>query len=88
MLNGAVSGRLKSDLGYFGTNMLPEFVGITQVKTLDTYFVPGSRDSRRLIFIGDVHGCRDECMYALYLHRHKHRAIGDTYLSNIAMLTA
>ena len=67
MLNGAVSGRLKSDLGYFGTNMLPEFVGITQVKTLDKYFVPGSRDSRRLIFIGDVHGCRDECMYAFYL---------------------
>ena len=67
MLNGAVSDRLKSDLGYFGTNMLPEFVGITQVKTLDTYFVPGSRDSRRLIFIGDVHGCREECMFALYL---------------------
>ncbi|KAL8792981.1 MAG: hypothetical protein Q9195_004385 [Heterodermia aff. obscurata] len=59
-LSGAVSGRLKSDLGFFGTNMLPEFVGITQVKTLDSYFVPGSRDSRRLIFIGDVHGCRDE----------------------------
>ena len=67
MLNGAVSDRLKSDLGYFGTNMLPEFVGITQVKTLDTYFVPGSMDSRRLIFIGDVHGCREECMSALYL---------------------
>ena len=67
MLSGAVSDRLKSDLGYFGTNMLPEFVGITQVKTLDTYFVPGSRDSRRLIFIGDIHGCHDECMYALLL---------------------
>ena len=89
MLSGAVSGRLNSDLGYFGTNMLPEFVGITQLKTLDKYFVPGSMGSRRLIFIGDVHGCHDECKYAFYLHdKNKYRAVGDTYWSNIAMLTA
>lgn len=66
-LHGAVSARIKSDLGYFGTNMLPEFVGMTQVKTLDTCFVPGVRDSRRLIFVGDVHGCHDECMLSVCL---------------------
>ena len=60
-INNAVNGRMKSDLGYFGTNMLPEFVGMTQVKTLDAQFVPGLRDARRLIFVGDVHGCHEEC---------------------------
>lgn len=60
-LSDAVNGRLRSDLGYYGTNMLPEFVGMTQLKMLDTSFVPGSRDSKRLIFIGDIHGCHDEC---------------------------
>ena len=48
-LGDAVNGRLRSDLGYFGTNMLPEFVGMTQLKTLDTSFVPGPKDSKRLI---------------------------------------
>ena len=60
-LNNAVNGRINSDLGFFGTNMLPEFLGMTQVKTLNTKFVPGLAGSRRLIFIGDVHGCYEEC---------------------------
>lgn len=66
-LSDAVKGRLRSDLGYFGTNMLPEFVGMTQLGTLDTSFVPGPRDSKRLIFIGDIHGCHEECEFAVHL---------------------
>ena len=64
-LSNAVNGRLNSDLGFFGTNMLPEFLGMTQVKTLDTKFVPGLAGSRRLIFIGDIHGCYEECEFLI-----------------------
>lgn len=64
-LNNAVNGRINSDLGFFGTNMLPEFLGMTQVRTLNSKFVPGLAGSRRLIFIGDVHGCYEECEFLL-----------------------
>lgn len=64
-LNNAVNGRMNSNLGYFGTNKLPQFVGMTQLKTLDTHFVPGATNSRRLIFVGDVHGCHEECEFLI-----------------------
>ncbi|EAW12764.1 putative serine/threonine-protein phosphatase [Aspergillus clavatus NRRL 1] len=52
--------------GWFGTNTMPRFEGVTHMRTLDKIFLPavkavkGEASSRRLIFIGDVHGCRDE----------------------------
>ena len=60
VLSNAVRNRLQSDLGWFGTNMLPEFVGMTHLKTLDSNLVPRPGESRRLIVVGDVHGCLDE----------------------------
>ncbi|KAL8820085.1 MAG: hypothetical protein Q9191_007588 [Dirinaria sp. TL-2023a] len=60
ILRNAVSGRIHSDAGWFGTNMLPEFVGMTHVKQLKRDLVPQVGSSRRLIFVGDVHGCHDE----------------------------
>ena len=40
--------------------MRPEFLDMIQVKTLDQDLVPAREDQRRLIVIGDVHGCSDE----------------------------
>ena len=47
--------------GLFGTNARPRFPGMIQVSHLDTKLLPNaSRSKRRLVFIGDVHGCRKE----------------------------
>ncbi|QDS74736.1 hypothetical protein FKW77_000964 [Venturia effusa] len=47
----------------FGANIRPEFTDMIHLKTLDADLLPGSRssiDDRRLIVVGDVHGCKDE----------------------------
>lgn len=63
LLKGAVKNRMQSDLGYFGTNMLPEFAGMTHLRSLDVGLVPRIGDNKRLIVIGDVHGCVVERTY-------------------------
>ncbi len=75
-LSTAIQDKMQSNLGYFGTNMLPEFVGMTHLKTLDEALVPRSGDRKRLIIVGDVHGCVDECasLFLLYLHQTMRRA--------------
>lgn len=70
-LNSAIQHKMQSNLGYFGTNMLPDFVGMTHMKTLDEAFIPRSGDRKRLIIVGDVHGCVDECGSLLSLHSHQ-----------------
>lgn len=58
--------------GWFGTNSPPRFDGLTRIGTLDPSLVPGaknvggndgSRGRRRLVVVGDVHGCKEECMF-------------------------
>jgi hypothetical protein len=51
----------------FGSNARPEFTDMTQIQYLDSRHVPGasSRSPKRLIFIGDVHGCKSECTFDL-----------------------
>lgn len=45
----------------FGSNVRPSFTDMPQVKTLPEHLIPGNGNrDRRLIFIGDVHGCKDE----------------------------
>ncbi|KAB8258357.1 Metallo-dependent phosphatase-like protein [Aspergillus pseudonomiae] len=53
--------------GWFGANALPRFDNLVQLRTLEPSLLPGEVASesdphggRRLIFIGDVHGCKDE----------------------------
>ncbi|PYI19485.1 Ser/Thr protein phosphatase family [Aspergillus japonicus CBS 114.51] len=53
--------------GWYGTNALPSFEGVLQLKTLDSSLLPakeapkpGAGSTRRLIVVGDVHGCRTE----------------------------
>jgi len=52
----------------FGSNIKPNFIDMPQVETLPEHLIPGpGRTDRRLIFIGDVHGCKDERMYHFML---------------------
>ena len=47
--------------GLFGTNARARFPGMTQVSQLDPKLLPNaSGNKRRLIFIGDIHGCSKE----------------------------
>jgi hypothetical protein len=56
--------------GWFGTNALPKFDDLTLIQTMDPKFLPGgpvdvetlgAGTRRRLVVVGDVHGCKDEC---------------------------
>ena len=58
--------------GRFGANSLPSFEDLTLIKNLDPKFLPGGpvnvdnigeESRRRLVIVGDVHGCKDECKF-------------------------
>jgi hypothetical protein len=49
--------------GVFGNNLRPSFPGMIHMKTLDQRYLPSkhtSQDSGRLLFVGDIHGCKEE----------------------------
>ena len=47
--------------GSFGANARPRFPGVVQIADLDpTLLADSSNRDRRLIFIGDIHGCKKE----------------------------
>lgn len=61
--------------GWFGSNALPTFDNIVQLRDLDPSYLPAEKaagpnqlNERRLIMIGDVHGCKEECAYSLSFH--------------------
>lgn len=63
----AVNAADDEDGNVFGANKRVKFPGITQVTTMDEKFLPRSSrlrtdtaSGRRLIFIGDIHGCMEE----------------------------
>ena len=68
MLNDALSERIKTGQGWFGANVRPTFSDMIQLKTLDRRLVPQNGDMGRLIVVGDVHGCHDECKFCPSSH--------------------
>lgn len=49
--------------GLYGSNSRPHLKGLIQTQQLDSALLPGGPEatkSRRLIFIGDIHGCKHE----------------------------
>lgn len=54
--------------GLFGINVRPQFPGMIQVQTLDPRLLPqaakpqgsATGNKKRLVFIGDIHGCKKE----------------------------
>jgi hypothetical protein len=63
LLSASLKDRMKTGEGWFGENMRPEFLDMVQVKTMDQGLIPQKHDRNRLIVVGDVHGCHDECEY-------------------------
>lgn len=60
MLKTTLRDKLKSNEGWFGENMRPQFLDMIQVKALDNSLIPQKGEKKRLIVIGDVHGCHEE----------------------------
>jgi Calcineurin-like phosphoesterase len=51
----------KASGGLFGPNVRPHFPGMIQLADMDPHLLPtSSASSRRLIFVGDIHGCKKE----------------------------
>lgn len=64
LLTESLNERMRTADGWFGINLRPEFLGMVQVNTLNSDLIPaGKGDRRRLIVVGDVHGCNDERHY-------------------------
>ena len=66
LLKDSLRERMKNTKGWFGANQKVDFDGMHQIGVVDRRLVPGSEvpgvDGRRLIIIGDIHGCVDERM--------------------------
>ena len=72
-LTDSLKGRFleDSEFGYFGTNKRVEFSGMQHMEILDRSLVPGSETpgvaNRRLIVVGDIHGCADERKFSSFM---------------------
>ena len=64
LISKSLSENVKPAQGRFGTNMRPEFRDMIHLKTIDPTLIPQRGDQTRLIIVGDVHGCYDECMFS------------------------
>lgn len=80
LLNSSLNERMKSREGWYGSNVRPIFTDIIQLRTLDKTLVPGRDERIRLIVVGDVHGCKDECKQLLSIHSRSIRRCIDTLL--------
>lgn len=49
----------------YGSNLRPDFKGMIQVSDMDEEHLPATHKHKRLVFIGDVHGCRKELEHLL-----------------------
>jgi hypothetical protein len=75
----------------YGSNLRPEFKDLIQIKDMDEEHLP--KKGKRLVFVGDVHGCREELDHLLkkvdFKHKRDHLVLagdmitkGTTWFSN------
>ena len=69
LLGESLKERMRTGTGWFGENVRPEFVDMVHVKTLDEGLIPQEDNRKRLIVIGDVHGCHEECGSSIPVNR-------------------
>lgn len=65
VLNNALQGRFRAGQNMFGTNTRPAFKDMIHMSTLNQDLIPRKGENTRVIIIGDVHGCADECRFQL-----------------------
>jgi hypothetical protein len=69
-------------MGY-GSSVRPELKGMIQLKDMDETHLP--KKGNRLIFVGDVHGCREELEHLLkkveFDHKHDHLVLTGDMIS-------
>jgi len=66
LLSGSLDERMKTGKGWFGSNKILVFTDMVHLETLDRRLVPGlesGRTGKRLVIVGDVHGCKDDCKF-------------------------
>ncbi|RMZ83972.1 hypothetical protein DV737_g1292, partial [Chaetothyriales sp. CBS 132003] len=53
----------KSAGGLFGSNARPHFAGMVYIRDMDSHYLPSENSpKKRLIFVGDIHGCKAELL--------------------------
>ncbi|KAL6705470.1 hypothetical protein ACN47E_006735 [Coniothyrium glycines] len=61
---------------HYGSNVRPEFKNMIQLRDMDHEHLPAKHKHKRLVFVGDVHGCREELEHLLnkldFNHKHDH----------------
>ncbi|KAL8952047.1 MAG: hypothetical protein Q9222_001999 [Ikaeria aurantiellina] len=60
LLNDALDEKLRTGAAWYGLNMRPTFTDMTQVGEVHRSQLPQGVGEKRLVFIGDVHGCYEE----------------------------
>lgn len=60
-LNNALQGKFNPGQNMYGTNARPEFRDMIHIRTINQKLIPQKGHKARLIVVGDVHGCVDEC---------------------------
>ncbi|KAL8973438.1 MAG: hypothetical protein Q9197_002315 [Variospora fuerteventurae] len=60
LLNDALDEKVRKGTAWYGLNLRPAFMDMIQLERLDVGELPQEDGKRRLIFIGDVHGCYAE----------------------------
>ncbi|KAL8852711.1 MAG: hypothetical protein Q9221_002471 [Calogaya cf. arnoldii] len=65
ILDNALNKQLGKGAAYYGLNVRPAFRDMIQVQTWDTSLLSPGDGTKRLIFIGDVHGCYEELVTLL-----------------------
>ncbi|KAL8671634.1 MAG: hypothetical protein Q9168_003861 [Polycauliona sp. 1 TL-2023] len=65
ILDNALNKKMGKGAAYYGLNLRPAFRDMTQIQTWDTSLLSLGGATKRLVFIGDVHGCYDELVTLL-----------------------
>ncbi|KAL8888765.1 MAG: hypothetical protein Q9215_003863 [Flavoplaca cf. flavocitrina] len=65
ILDNALNKQLGKGAAYYGLNVRPAFRDMIQLQTWDTSLLSLGDQTKRLVFIGDVHGCYDELVNLL-----------------------
>lgn len=63
VLNNALQGRFPPGRSMFGTNTRPKFSDMIHMRTINQDLIPQRGEKTRLVVVGDVHGCVDECTF-------------------------